>query len=104
MISLNQEILVDLGLAALPTDEQSRLLKHMYETLERRVGMRLADRMSNDQLDEFAKYFAAKDDAGALAWLEAHFPDYKQIVQTEFDDLKAEVSSVSADILAAARC
>jgi len=50
----------------LPEAERNSLLKHIYETLEMRVGMRLADQMSNEQLDEFEKDFEAKDDAGCL--------------------------------------
>lgn len=103
MLKIDNNLLQDIGLAALPEGEKNSLLKHIYETLEMRVGMRLADQMSNEQLDEFERYFEAKDDAGAFAWLESNFPNYKDIVQEEFDKLKAEVAQAAPQILSAAQ-
>lgn len=103
MIKIDATLLQELGLASLPDAEKDGLLKHIYETLEMRVGMRLADQMSNQQLDEFEQYFEAKDDAGAFKWLETNFPNYKDIVQEEFDKLKAEVASTAPQILAASQ-
>src|SRR5207253_686777 len=65
--------------------------------------IRLADQMTNQQLDEFEKYFEAKDDAGAFKWLETNFPNYKEIVQQEFDKLKAEVTQTAPQILASSQ-
>lgn len=101
-INLDRNLLDELGLGSLPDSEKTSLLNHIYETLEMRVGMRLADLMSNEQLDEFEKYFQAKDDAGAFNWLETNFPNYKEIVQDEFNKLKAEVKQSAPTILAAA--
>jgi hypothetical protein len=101
MLKIDNSLLQDIGLGNLPDDEKNSLLKHIYETLEMRVGMRLADQMSNEQLDEFEQYFEAKDDAGAFKWLETNFPNYKDIVQEEFDKLKAEVAQAAPQILSA---
>lgn len=103
MLKIDTNLLQELGLGTLPDAEKNSLLKHIYETLEMRVGMRLADQMTNEQLDEFERYFEAKDDAGAFQWLETNFPNYKDIVQEEFDKLKVEVSQSAPDILAASQ-
>jgi hypothetical protein len=103
MLKIDNDLLVELGLGNLPDGDKNSLLRHIYETLEMRVGMRLADQMSNEQLDEFEKYFEAKDDAGAFKWLETNFPNYKDIVQQEFDKLKAEVGQAAPQILAGAQ-
>ena len=100
-LKIDNNLLDQLGLGALPKDEKTGLLKHIYETLEMRVGMRLADQMSNEQLDEFEQYFNAKDDAGAFRWLETNFPNYKDIVADEFDKLKNEIAGSAPGILAA---
>ncbi len=100
MIQINDALLNEIGLGSLPQEERRGLLNHVYETLELRVGMRLADQMSNEQLDEFEKYFEARDDKGAFNWLETNFPNYKDIVQQEFDKLKAEVAQSAPQILA----
>src|SRR5476649_1163351 len=101
MLKIDNSLLEELGLVSLPDAEKNRLLKHIYETLEMRVGMRLADQMSNEQLDEFEQYFEAKDDAGAFRWLETNFPNYKDVVQEEFDKLKGEVYQSAPQILGA---
>lgn len=103
MIKIDNSLLQELGLDSLPDTEKDSLLKHIYETLEMRVGMRLADQMSNEQLDEFEQYFEAKDDAGAFKWLETNFPNYKDVVQDEFDKLKLEVHQSAPQILAASQ-
>lgn len=103
MLKIDNTLLQEIGLGTLPEGEKNSLLKHIYETLEMRVGIRLADQMSNQQLDEFEQYFEAKDDAGAFKWLESNFPNYKDIVQEEFDKLKAEVAQSAPQILASAQ-
>lgn len=103
MLKIDTNLLQDLGLGGLPEAEKNSLLKHIYETLEMRVGMRLADQMTNQQLDEFEQYFEAKDDAGAFKWLESNFPNYKDIVQEEFDKLKAEIQQSADQILMASQ-
>lgn len=102
-INLDRNLLDELGLGTLPEAEKSSLLSHIYETLEMRVGMRLADQMSDQQLEEFEKYFEAKDDAGAFNWLETNFPNYKQIVQDEFNKLKEEIKQSAPQILQASQ-
>jgi hypothetical protein len=101
MIQINNTLLEELGLGSLPEEDKKGLLQHIYETLELRVGMRLADQMTKDQLDEFERYFEAKDDKGAFTWLETNFPNYKDIVQQEFDKLKGEVGQAAPQILSA---
>jgi hypothetical protein len=84
-------------------EERKALQKHIYETLEMNVGMRLADQMTNEQLDEFEQYFNARDDAGAFRWLETNFPNYKDIVADEFEKLKGEVAQNAPQIVAASQ-
>ena len=102
-IRIDRSLLDELGLGSLPENEKAGLLNHIYETLEMRVGMRLADQMSNEQLDEFEKYFEAKDDAGAFKWLETNFPNYKEIVQEEFDKLRLEIQQSAPQLLQASQ-
>lgn len=103
MLKIDNSLLEEIGLGSLPEAEKNSFLKHIYETLEMRVGIRLADQMTNEQLDEFERYFEAKDDAGAFKWLETNFPNYKDIVQQEFDKLKAEVAQSAPQILSASQ-
>jgi len=99
MFKLDDDFLQSIGLGALPEDQKQPMLQHIYETLELRVGMKLAEQMTDTQLDEFEGYIDRKDDAGALTWLESNFPHYKQVVAEELEKLKAEISASAAMIL-----
>lgn len=99
MLRIDNNLLKEVGLDSLPDSEKNSLLRHIYETLEMRVGIRLADQMTDQQLDEFEHYFETKDDAGAFRWLETNFPNYKEIVQQEYDKLKVEVAQSAPQIL-----
>lgn len=103
MIKLDDDLLQELGLAALPAEEKKKLLAHIYETLEMRVGMKLAEQMSDAQLTEFEQFIDKNDEAGALKWLEANFPNYKDVVAQEFERLKTEIRQVAPQILAASQ-
>jgi hypothetical protein len=77
------------------------MLGHIYETLEMRVGMKLAEQMTNEQLDEFEGFIDRNDEPGALKWLETNFPHYKDVVAQELEKLKGEVKAAAPQILEA---
>lgn len=112
MFKLDDNLLRELGLGDLPPQEKNRMLQHIYETLEMRVGMRLAEGMSNQQLDEFEKLMPVAGDTeetrrqkeqDALRWLETNFPNYKQVVADELEKLKGEIKAAAPQIMAAAQ-
>ncbi len=103
MFKLDNNFLVELGLGNLPAEEKNKMLAHIYETLEMRVGMRLAEKMSNEQLDEFESFINNNDEAGALKWLESNFPNYKQVVAEELEKLKSEIKQVAPQIIGQAQ-
>lgn len=99
MFKLDDNFLKEVGLDLLPDSQKSQMLRDIYETLELRVGMKLAEQMSDAQLDEFESLIDKKDDALALKWLETNFPDYKQVVAGELNNLKEEIRSSAPQIL-----
>lgn len=101
MFKLDDNLLIELGLGSLPNVEKNRMLSHIYETLEMRVGMKLAQQMSNDQLNEFEQLIDQQNEAGALKWLETNFPDYKKVVASELESLKTEIKTEAPKIIAA---
>jgi hypothetical protein len=101
MFQLDDKLLHELGLGELPATEKNKMLAHIYETLELRVGMRLAEQMSEPQLDEFEGFIDRNDEPGALKWLESNFPDYKKVVANELEKLKSEVKAQASQILEA---
>lgn len=101
MFRLDDNLLQELGLGSLPPAEKNKMLAHIYETLELRVGMKLAEQMTDAQLDEFESYIDKNDEAGALKWLETNFPDYKKVVADELEKLKGEIKAQAPAIVAA---
>lgn len=99
MFQLDDNLLRELGLGDLPAAEKNKMLAHIYETLELRVGMKLAEQMSDTQLDEFEGFIDRNDEPGALKWLETNFPDYKQVVADELEKLKTEVKEQAPQIM-----
>lgn len=94
MINLTRsirELLTARGLRDTDPDLRANLTLAFYGALEMRVGGRLARRMSDRQLEEFEGYIDAKDDQGALGWLQTHLPEYPSVVRVEHDELLAEV-------------
>jgi hypothetical protein len=102
MFKLDNNFLMSLGLSGLPVEEKNKLLQHIYERLEMNVGMRLAEKMTDAQLDEFESFIDRNDESGALRWLETNFPNYKDVVAEELEKLKKEVSDAAPHILSAA--
>lgn len=102
MFQIDDKFLEGLGLAALPQEEKDKMKAHIYETLEMRVGMTLASNMSEAQLDEFEGLMNKNDEEGALKWLEANFPNYRQVVASELEKLKGEITQAAPQILAEA--
>lgn len=75
MFQLNDEFLNDLGLNDLPEEQKKPFLQHIYNELELRVGTRLAEGLSDDQLTEFESIIE-RDEAKVTQWLESHIPNY----------------------------
>jgi hypothetical protein len=101
MFQLDDNLLRELGLGSLPPEEKNKMLAHIYETLELRVGMRLAEKMTDAQLDEFEGFIDRNDEDGALHWLETNFPNYKDVVADELEKLKQEIKTQAPAIVQA---
>lgn len=103
MFKLDNNFLNSLGLGSLPVQEKNKLLQAIYERLEMNVGMRLAEKMTDAQLDEFEGFIDRNDEPGAINWLSTNFPNYKQVVAEELDKLRVEVQASAPQILASSQ-
>ena len=105
MLKLDNNLLQELGLGALPEDQKKAMLQHIYETLELRVGTQLANQMTDKQLEEFERFIDAGGDQNqsqALQWLESNLPNYKQVVNDVFEALKGEIKQMAPQIMSTA--
>lgn len=103
MFKLDDEFLAGLGLGGLPEDDRKELLRRIYTELELRVGMKIAEGLVDSQLDEFEALMDSGDEAASLAWLEATVPNYKDVVASMLEAVKAELVAAAPMILAEVR-
>lgn len=75
MFQLDEKFLQDIGLNEMPEDQKRPFLQHVYDELEIRVGTKLSEGMSDEQLSEFEQIIDRKDDV-ILRWLEEKTPNY----------------------------
>ena len=102
MIQIDDSLLLELGLGALPAPRRKELLKAFYEELQLRVGTELSNRFDEEQLDEFGRLMEAGDDRAAIAFLEQHVPDRDEVVRREHARLRAAVDAATPRLLRAA--
>ncbi len=76
MFQLDEKFLEEIGLNELPEEQKKPFLQHIYDELELRVGTKLSDGMTDEQLSEFESIIDRKDNI-VVAWLKKFAPDYK---------------------------
>ena len=75
MFQLDDNFLKELGLDQLPEEQRKPFLEHIYSQLELRVGERLSQGMSDEQLDEFANIIDKVENV-VDAFIAKHAPNY----------------------------
>lgn len=103
MNKLEETLLQDFGLDTLAPEAQEAALRDIYETVNLRVGMKLADQMTDEQLATFESLKDKEDEAAFSKWIEETFPNYPELVASELQAYKVEVNNGAADILEASR-
>ena len=101
MLQLDQNWLAQQGITGLSDDDSQSLLQYVYSELELRVGMKLSENLTDDQLREFEQLALSNDDQQQLVWLETNCPNYKEVVKQELDRLGAELREHRDQILPA---
>jgi hypothetical protein len=76
MFQLDDKFLEEIGLNELPEEQKKPFLQHIYDELELRVGTKLSEGMSDEQLSEFESIIDRKDEV-VVAWLAKFAPNYK---------------------------
>ena len=99
MFQLDDTFLQGLGLGDMPQDQKEAFLQHLYEELELRVGTRLSEGMSKEQLKAFEALIDSDDEEGAMQWLQTNRPNYREVVAEELEKLRQEVMANKDQIL-----
>lgn len=90
MFQLDDQFLKDLGLDQMPEEQKKAFLGHIYSELELRVGVRLSEGLTDEQLAEF-EAFVDRNDEKVRAWITANSPDYAN--DQVYQQLKAASNS-----------
>jgi len=99
---VDDQFLSAMGLAGLPEEQKQQALENIISTLNYRVGARVSDGLTEEQLDKFESLLsgdAANEDA-ISQWLAQNVPNYEQIVGEEAQKMKDEASSMVDQVMA----
>ncbi len=75
MFQLDDKFLQDVGLGLLPDDQKQAFLAHTHEELELRVGTKLSEGLTKEQMEEF-EAFVDQDMDKVRGWFEKNMPDF----------------------------
>jgi hypothetical protein len=75
MFQLDDKFLEEIGLNVMPEEQKKPFLQHIYDELELRVGTKLSEGMTDEQLEEFESIIDRKDSV-VVEWLGKYVPDY----------------------------
>ena len=76
-MKFDEKFLQEMGLSAMPADKKQDFLNYIQEELEVRIGRRISEGLSEEQLQEFDSLTDLND---ISAWLKQNRPDYPEIV------------------------
>lgn len=101
-LALDDNFLNDVGLGNATPEQKQALVQRLLETLELRVGTRLAEELSEEQVDEFETMTPAESDPQEIVvqkqqlleeWLKANHPNHEDVIAEELEILKQELKS-----------
>lgn len=95
MFQLDDAFLQDIGLGDMPDDQKQAFLQHIYKELELRVGTKLSEGLSDQQMAEFES-FIDRDEDKVSAWFNQHLPNYAE--QPDYQQLKAGAPEEASDL------
>lgn len=95
MFQLDDSFLQQIGLGDMPSEQKQAFLEHIYSELELRVGTRLSEGLSEEQMTEFEAFIDRKAEK-VQEWFAAHMPDYAQ--QQDYQQLKASAPELATDL------
>jgi hypothetical protein len=95
MFQLDDKFLQDIGLGAMPDDQKQAFLQHIYSELELRVGTKLSEGLSDEQMSEFES-FIDRDAGKVEQWFSAHLPNYAE--QPDYQQMKTGAPESASDL------
>lgn len=107
-VQIDDNFLNELGLGGATDEQKQEFIQKTAETLEMRVGSRIAEDLTEEQLQEFEALTPNQDDspevmgqkhAQMVEWLAANHSNREQVIEEEFEKLKNELKTGLAAVL-----
>ena len=88
-LPIDEQFLVAFGLSDLPDESKDKALDDMLYNLNMLVGRRIANQLSEEQLDEFDKLMSGEFTKEQVEkWILKNVPNYTQILEEEANKLR----------------
>lgn len=87
-MQVDNQLLKAMGLIGLPDDQKQKALENILYVINMRVAQRVADTLSEQQLDEFEKLNENSSEEEISKWLVDNVPNYSQIIEEETQSLR----------------
>ena len=84
-VTLDDEFLTDIGLTDLSDEEKQQTLESIKVALDAKVGAKITQDLSDEQINQFNNIVASDDSTATLEWIEKNVPNYQDIVMQELD-------------------
>lgn len=91
-ITIQDNIILKLGLDNLPTDKKADILMRMAEIIQKRLALRVVKLLPETALDEYLK-IADNNEIGGHKYLAEKIPNYAAIIEEEIVKFKQEITN-----------
>ena len=95
-IANNTEFLTALGINDAPEDVKTKLIAGIEDLAQKRLVVRLSERLSEDQAEEFGNI---TDEEQAKNWLAANVPDLESIVTDVLSEIRYEILRQKSEVV-----
>jgi histidinol dehydrogenase len=100
LVTLDDKFLNDIGLTDLSAEEKKQALDNIRVTLESRVGVKITQGLSDDQVDQFSNIISSDNQNEAIIWMNKNIPNYQDIVMQELDAIIDQIKKNSLSFIA----
>ena len=91
---IDDDFLKEVGFVLANDTERKKKIDELNNTLESMVGGVIADRLTDEQIDEFEGLLeSSATEQEKLDWLKKNYPSYEDVVDEEYNKLKKQLKS-----------
>ena len=99
MYNLDEEYLRSLGIADMPEEMKKPLVEGIEKQIQDRVSLRMAERLSDEQLEELAGLAESGEESVQMKWLEENVPGYDEVIREVLIEVRDEIQAQRKEVL-----